>query len=301
MEGHVARRPTVGLALGAGGARGWCHLGVLSVLDELGVETDIVAGSSMGALVGAAEAGGVRAELTEWALALTRGRFLSLVDISVSRGGLVAGKEIANVLGNWGLDRDFAALGKRFVAVATNLQSGREVWLQEGPLIPAVRASVSLPGLFSPQLLDGRWLLDGGLTNPVPISVARALGADVVIAVNPNAKPPGRVWVPERGGDIWDGIAEQLGDLLPEAWRGAAPDEPPEPQGTEVVNASIDILTEYLRRTRLAVDPADVMIDVDLSDLSVISFHEAKAAIEAGRRAALERVEDIRAVLEPPY
>ncbi len=297
----MARKPRIGLALGAGGARGWCHLGVLSVLDEMGVEAEIVAGSSIGALVGAAEAGGVRDALRDWALELTRGRFLSLVDIRVSRGGLVAGKEIANVLGRWGLDCDFAALDKTFVAVATNLQSGREVWLREGPLIPAVRASVSLPGLFSPQLLDGRWLLDGGLTNPVPISVARALGADVVIAVNPNAKPPGRVWVPERGGDIWEGIAEQLGGILPEAWRGAAPDEPPEPQGTEVLNASIDILTEYLRRTRLAVDPADVMIDVDLSDLSVISFHEAAAAIEAGRKATLDRADDIRAVLKPPY
>jgi NTE family protein len=182
------RKRKIGLALGSGGARGWCHLGVLSVLDEMGCTADIITGSSMGALVGAAEAGGVRGPLHEWALGLTRGGFLRLVDVTVGRGGLVAGREIANVLGQWGLDCDFSELDRTFLAVATDLQSGREVWLQDGALLPAVRASVSLPGLFAPQLIGDRWLLDGGLTNPVPISAARALGADVVIAVNPNSK-----------------------------------------------------------------------------------------------------------------
>ena len=125
------------------------------------------------------------------------------MDITVGRGGLVAGREIANVLGEWGLDCDISELERTFLAVATDLRTGREVWLREGALLPAVRASVSLPGLFAPQLIGDRWLMDGGLTNPVPISAARALGADVVIAVNPNSKPPGRVWVPERGEDIW--------------------------------------------------------------------------------------------------
>jgi len=143
--------------------------------------------------------------------------------------------------------------------------------------------------------------MDGGLTNPVPISAARALGADVVIAVNPNSKPPGRVWVPERGEDIWDGIAERMGGMLPEMFRGAEPtveQDIPGPHGAEVLNASIDILTEYLRRTRLAVDPADVMIDVDLSDMSAMSFYDAERAIAAGREAARACVDDIRAVLE---
>lgn len=294
----MPRKPKIGLALGSGGARGWCHLGVLSVLDEIGCSADIVTGSSMGALVGATEAGGVRTSLHDWALELTRGAFLRMLDISVGRGGLVAGREIANVLGEWGLDCDFAELPRRFLAVATNLQTGREVWLQEGALLPAVRASVSLPGLFAPQKIDGKWLMDGGLTNPVPISAARALGADVVIAVNPNAKPPGQVWVPERGGDIWEGIAERMGDMFPDMFRVQDHADLPVPQGAEVLNASIDILTEYLRRTRLAVDPADVMIDVELSDLSALSFYEADRAIEAGRAAASARQDDIRAALE---
>ncbi|MCU4651764.1 patatin-like phospholipase family protein [Roseibacterium sp. SDUM158016] len=294
----MARKPKIGLALGSGGARGWCHLGVLSVLDEIGCHADIIAGCSMGALVGAAEAGDARAELEAWAMGLTRGTFLKLMDFTLSRGGLVAGKGIADVLGEWGLDCDIGDLPRRFVAVATDLQSGREVWLQDGPLLPAVRASVSLPGLFSPQLIEGKWLLDGGLTNPVPISVARALGADVIVAVNPNAKPTGRVWVPERGGDLWDGIVEGLGSILPDALLGSEPDGPPAPQGTEVVNASIDMLMDYLRRTRLAADPPDVMIDVDLSGLSVMSFFQAEEAIAAGRAAAEAAADDIRKALE---
>lgn len=289
----MTRKRKIGLALGSGGARGWCHLGVLSALEEMGVEADIIAGCSAGALVGAAEAGGVRRELETWARALTQGSFLQLVDLRPARGGLFAGREIANVLSRWGLDCEIGDLKRRFVAVATDLETGREVWLREGPLLPAVRASVSMPGIFTPQLIDGKWLVDGGLTNPVPISVVRALGADVIIGVNPNAKPPGRIWVPERGGDVWDAIAARLEAFLPEGWVPQAEEGPPPPQGTEVVNAAIDMLTEYLRRTRLAADPPDVMIDVDLRALSVMSFHEAEAAIAAGRKAVADCAERI--------
>ncbi len=291
----MARDKTVGLALGSGGARGWAHLGVLSVLDEMGVSPGVIAGCSMGALVGAAAAGGVRSELEEWARSLTQARFLGLLDLRFAGGGLVAGQEIASVLGQWGLDCAIDELGVPFACVATNLENGREVWLDEGPLLPAVRASVSMPGLFAPQQIGGRWLVDGGLTNPVPVSVARAKGADVIIAVNPNAKPSGRVWVPEPAGrGLWDRMAA----TLPEALRpDPAPDEEPKPQGADVVAASIDIMMEYLRRTRAAADPADVTIEVDLSDLTTLSFFEAETAIAAGRAAAEEARPRIEAAL----
>jgi NTE family protein len=280
----MAQGPVLGLALGSGGARGWAHLGVLAVLDEMGLRADVIAGSSMGALVGAAEAGGARAQLEAWALALTPARFLGLVDLSLSGGGLVAGQGIAAVLAEFGLDCAIGALPVPFTAVATDLATGREVWLDDGPLLPAVRASVSIPGLFSAQQLDGRWLVDGGLTNPVPVSVARARGARVILAVNPNAKPTGRVWVPQpRAAGLW----ERLAGALPEALRPEAPAEgPAAPQGAEVVAASIDMMMEYLRRTRAAADPADVTIEIDLSELSSLSFFEAEAAIAAGRAAA---------------
>lgn len=279
----MGRSPKLGLALGSGGARGWAHLGVLSVLDEMGLRADVIAGCSMGALVGAAEAGGVRAELEDWARGLTQTKFLGLVDLRLSSGGLVAGREIASVLGEWGLECEIGSLDRVFAAVATNLETGREVWLDAGPLLPAVRASVSIPGLFAPQHLDGRWLVDGGLTNPVPISLARAKGADVIIAVNPNAKPTGRVWVPEPSAEsLWSRLAASLPGALGAEAEGTGP----RPQGADVVAASIDMLTEYLRRTRAAADPADVMIDIDLSDFSTMAFFEAETAIAAGRSAA---------------
>lgn len=280
----VAQVQTVGLALGSGGARGWAHLGVLSVLDEMGLVPGVIAGCSMGALVGAAAAGVARTELEGWARDLTQTKFLGLLDVRLAGGGLMAGQEIASVLGQWGLDCAFDALETPFACVATNLETGREVWLEEGPLLPAVRASVSIPGLFAPQHLGGRWLVDGGLTNPVPISLARAMGADVIIAVNPNAKPSGRVWVPNPARE---GVLARLAGNLPEAWRpDTEPDGAPRPQGADVVAAAIDMTTEYLRRTRAAADPADVTIDIDLSRLSTLSFFEAATAIDAGRAAA---------------
>jgi NTE family protein len=292
----MAHSATVGLALGSGGARGWAHLGVLSVLDDMGVSPGVIAGCSMGALVGAAAAGGVRAELEDWARGLTQTKFLGMLDLRFAGGGLVAGREIASVLGQGGLDCEIAALDIPFACVATNLENGREVWLDEGPLLPAVRASVSIPGLFAPQHLGGRWLVDGGLTNPVPISVARAKGAEVIIAVNPNAKPSGRVWVPQPAREgLWDRITASL----PEALRPEADtDDAPKPQGADVVAASIDMMMEYLRRTRAAADPADVTIEVDLSELSTMSFFEAETAIAAGRAAAEEARPRIEAALK---
>jgi NTE family protein len=289
---------TVGLALGSGGARGWAHLGVLSVLEEMGVAPGVIAGCSMGALVGAAAAGGVRDELEAWARGLTQAKFLGLLDLRFAGGGLVAGHEIASVLGQWGLDCEIGGLDIPFACVATNLENGREVWLDEGPLLPAVRASVSMPGLFAPQHLGGRWLVDGGLTNPVPISVARAKGADVIIAVNPNAKPNGRVWVPEPAREgLWDRITASLPEALRPEAAEPTEDDAPKPQGADVVAASIDMMMDYLRRTRAAADPADVTIEVDLSELSTLSFFEAATAIEAGRAAAEEARPRIEAAL----
>jgi len=295
----MTRKPTLGLALGSGGARGWCHLGILSVLDDLGLSPDIIAGCSMGALVGAAEAGGKRAELQDWALDLTQSKFLRLVDIRPTSGGLIAGKEIANVLSQWDLDCEIAALDKPFIAVATDVETGREIWLRDGQLLPAVRASVAIPGLFAPQKIGHRWLIDGGISNPVPVSVCRALGADVIIAVNPNAKPEGRYWMPDSGDSVLDRLGRMVHEALPEGWRpetDASPDRPP--QGIDVANAAIDILTDYLRRTRAAADPADLALDVDLSEFSIFSFDRARTAIDAGRRAAEAQADRIAALCQ---
>lgn len=176
----------VGLALGSGAARGWSHIGAILALEKLGISPDVVAGTSIGALVGAAYAGNRLSELTAWVRNLSRLEVLRTMDISLGGAGLIEGQKLMGAFGKRVQDVDIESMKIRFSAVATDLNSGREVWLDEGSVLDAVRASIALPGLFTPVNLQGRWLVDGGLVNPVPISVCRAMGADLVIAVNLN-------------------------------------------------------------------------------------------------------------------
>ncbi|MGC9368726.1 MAG: patatin-like phospholipase family protein [Paracoccaceae bacterium] len=272
---------TVGLALGSGGARGWCHIGVLRGLEEIGVRPGVIAGCSMGALVGAACAGGKLDALEEWVRDLTPTRFLGLIDIRPGSGGIVAGSEIVAMLKEIGLPDRIEELEIPFAAVATDMETGREVWLREGSLADAVRASVALPGVISPHRLDGHWMLDGGLVNPVPVSVARAMGAEVIIAVNPNAKLHGKIW--NRPARAWENMLRDLPDGLAKALL-PAPDEDSPPGYADVVATAIDVMTEQIRRARLAGEPPHVLLNADLSKITVLEFHRGKEVIAEGRR-----------------
>lgn len=296
----MSRRPKIGLALGSGGARGFCHIGVLRGLAEIGIRPDVIAGCSMGALVGAAHAGGRLDALEDWARSITRRSFLSLVDLRFSGGGLVEAREIMALVERLGLPKRIEELDRSFAAVATDLETGREVWLRDGPLDRAVRASAALPGIISPLYHQGKWLLDGGMVNPVPVSLARAMGADVVIAVNPNARLDGTLWrAPDARGSGVGLSAFQA--RLPEALKGlwptpSTPDTPPAPGYLDVLSTSIDIMTDHIRRARMAGEPPQVMLSAELSDMTVLDFHEGKRAISDGFRmvrdheAALTRV-----------
>ena len=182
-------RPKIGIALGAGVARGWTHIGVLRALSRAGIEADIISGTSIGALVGGCHAAGKLDPLEDFARSLTRRRMLSLLDFRFRSSGLIGDAKLAELMRAQLADTRIEDLGKRFVGVATELTTGHELWLHHGNLIQAIRASYALPGVFSPIAVDGRWLIDGALVNPVPVSVARALGARVVIAVNLNNDP----------------------------------------------------------------------------------------------------------------
>jgi NTE family protein len=278
----------LGLALGSGGARGWCHIGALRALDQMGVEADVVAGCSMGALVGAAWAGGKLTELENWARAFTQAGMFTNLDLGLDRGGLVQGKAVMRVLSEIGLPERIEDLDKPFLAVATDMTTGREVWLREGELAGAVRASVAIPGVFSPHYLDDRWLLDGALTNPMPTSAARALGATSTIAVYPDARPSGKMW---EAPQPVPGLLDKLGESLPGPLKGmlATPKRETAPGYTEVVALSIEIMMEFTRKTRSAMDPPDVLLEADLlSDLSVLEFWRADEAIAEGLRIARE-------------
>lgn len=283
-----ADQAKLGLALGSGGARGFCHIGVLDALAERGIKPDVIAGCSMGALVGAAYAGGKLDPLRDWARSITPTNFLGLLDLRFAGGGLVEGREIAGLLDRLGLPDRIEDLDLPFVCVATDFNTGREVWFDKGPLAPAVRASVAIPGIFSPVERDGRWLIDGGLVNPVPVSLARAMGAEVTIAVDPNARPDGVVWkpAPPREGGLTS-VLRQVQKSLPAPMQGLldwGARGPVAPGYLEVVSHSIDIMTGRICQARLAGDPPQVLLAADLSSMSVLDFHEARRAMEEGAR-----------------
>jgi len=294
--------PRIGLALGSGGARGWCHIGVLRALEELGVRPDLVAGCSMGALVGVAWAADRLDALEDWVRALSPGKFLGLVDIRPLSGGLVEAGEIEVLLRDLDIPDRIEDLPRPFAAVAADMETGREVWLRDGPTYKAVRASIGIPGVMSPVQLDGRWLLDGGLVNPVPVSTARAMGAEITIAVNPNAKPRGRIWqapAPEPTAEAW------AASKLPPEWHGAlgldpsARQDPKKPSYFEVLNAAIDVMTDQIRRARLAGDPPHVLLNMGFEDLTVLELHRGPEAIAEGHRQTLAQAALIRETCAP--
>ena len=192
MQAPVERDPRsklkIGLALGGGAARGWSHIGVMRVLSEAGIVPDVIAGCSIGAVVGGCYAAGKLDELEAFALSLTKRRVMGLLDFHFAGSGLIAGGRLQKLLDQDLTDRRVESLPTRFCTIATELVTGHEIWLTRGPLVQAMRASYALPGIFDPVLIGGRWLMDGALVNPIPITAARALGADIVICVNLNSE-----------------------------------------------------------------------------------------------------------------
>lgn len=290
----LSPRPRIGLALGGGSARGWAHIGAIRALEAAGVEPDIVCGTSIGALVGAAYVDGDLDRLEEWVRSLRLQTVVSFLDFSLG-GGLIRGDKLIEFFRSHFVDRDIRELARPFGAVATDLRRGREVWLREGSVSDAVRASIALPGLFTPALRDGSWLVDGGLVNPVPVSLCRAMGADIVIAVDLNAdllgrhlKPkPTRIPAPHT-----TSAPETLTDMVMARIQtgmsqlGINHETGPKPPAMlDVLASSINIMQVLITRSRLAGEPADVLITPRLADLGLMEFHRAGVAIEAGKRA----------------
>ncbi len=290
--------PRIGLALGSGSARGWSHIGIIASLIEAGIEPDIVCGTSIGSLVGAAYVAGRLNELRQWAEAATWREIVGLMDVRLSGGGLINGKQVVAFLQALGVGEPIESYSKQYAAVATDLATGREIWLQSGPIHNAVRASIALPGIFSPARIGGKWLVDGGLSNPVPVSVCRALGAEVIIAVNLNGDLLGRRFVSEpepTAASVPSRIrSEFVGRVLsqlPAALREHAaqialrllPQEPSTPGYFDVLANSINIMQDHITRTRLAGEPPHVMLVPRLRDIGLMEFNRAKEAIAEGR------------------
>ena len=292
-----SRPPCIGLALGGGSARGWAHIGVIRALADAGIEPDLVCGTSIGALVGAAYVGGELDRLEAWVRGLKLQTVVSFLHLSLN-GGLIKGDKLIDFFRGHFVDRDIRELGRPFGAVATDLQRGREVWLREGPVTDAVRASIALPGLFTPVQRDGSWLVDGGLVNPVPVSLCRAMGADIVVAVDLNsdllgrhlrARPTPAATRKRAAGTaktLTDSVMARIQTGMSQLGINNHPDEPEPPAMLDVLGSSINIVQVLITRSRLAGEPADVMVSPRLANLGLMEFHRAAVAIDAGRRAA---------------
>lgn len=294
----MRRKHRIGLALGSGSARGWAHIGAIRALEERGVKPDLICGSSIGALVGAFHASGDLDKLEAWVTSLAWTTVLRLMDLTW-RGGLIRGQRLFNLFRLTFEDRDISELPILYGAVATELASGREVWLREGKVLDAVRASCAMPGLFTPVMRNDSLLVDGGLVNPVPVSMCRALGADIVIAVDLSwgklgpyrDRGPGK-----KGGEGGALVAREMPGWVGrvrtgwlERMKKKVKDEVTMPSIFEVFTTALDIVEMKVARSRLAGDPADVMITPLLPDFGTMEFHRAAEAIAEGR-AAVERM-----------
>ena len=297
--------------LGAGGARGWAHIGALQELDALGIRPDVIVGSSIGSLVGGCYAAGKLDMLEAFARSLTRRRMFGFIDFSFAGGGLIGGERLRARLESELGGVLIEDLPIRFAGVATEIGGGHEIWLRRGLLADAIRASYALPGVFEPVRIEGRWLFDGAIVNPVPVSVARALGAERVIAFNLSSDTVGR----------GTAIQDPFGPLDPPpvvvepanssggrhralvARRGAAPLADPEaaaPGLMSVMVNAFDILQDRIMRSRLAGDPPDALVQLKVGRIGMFEFHRADELIALGRetvrRAAAEIAQHVEAL-----
>jgi NTE family protein len=308
----------LGLALGSGAARGWSHIGVIEALEEEGIHADIVTGTSIGSIVGAAYACNNIAALKQAALTLdVKTILLHFLEFTVPRAGLIDGAKVVEFIGEQLHETSIEALSKPFACVATDVLSGKEYVFKSGELLTAIRASISMPGIFAPIYHDGRVLIDGGVVNPVPVDLARELGADIVIAVDINhgIVHSGKKSIPTNHLQRWRensektkrdrfGIVDRFqqtidnfdADKLGPMKRYIAPD--PIPNIFDVLGNSIRIMEAQITESKLAVFPPNILIRPDVADVDILEFNRAEETIAAGYAATREAMPTIKQVLE---
>ena len=305
---RTSARPSIGLAMGGGAARGFAHIGILQTLLAHGLKPDVITATSMGAVVGGCYAAGQLDPFIEWALGLTRKRVLRYLDFSLSGSSLINGMRLARHLEDTLGRTKIEALATRFAAIATEIDTGHEVWLTRGRLVEALRASYALPGVFAPVQVGRRWLVDGALVNPVPVSAARALDARVVIAVNLNVDLLGRgATIASYGFEEEEAPAPpvehtqrnwreriSVEKLLKRQFLGAEG----RPGLPTVMIEAYNVMQDRITRARLAGDPADVMISPRLGAIGMFDFHRAEEAIRIGAEAAQRALPNIEEVIE---
>lgn len=306
MSLKLASKPVIGLALGSGASRGWSHVGVIKALLREGIEPDIVCGTSVGAMVGGSYVSGNLDKLEQWVLASTRTDVLRFFDIKPTKAGFVNLETFRRFLHEVvaAEDRCIEDLQKPFVAVATDIDNGREVWIKEGGVSHAVRASMAMPGLFPAVRDHDRWLVDGGLVNPVPVSVCHAFGADIVIGVNLNSDIVGKwrrkaeVERERREFSALDNLKKQAKEYSNSLFAGKAERESP-PGLFYAIPSAINIFQDRITRSRLVGDPADVLIAPKVGDIGILEFQRAGEAMEKGEEAVAAVLDELRRATSP--
>ncbi len=305
-ESAVARRSgkRVALVLGAGGARGLAHIGVIQAIEARGYEVAGIAGASMGALVGGIYAAGRLDEYSEWARGLERGGVLKLLDFAFGYPGLIRGDRVIGALRELVGDHLIEDLDIPYTAVATDLVSQREVWLTRGKLFDAIRASIAIPMIFTPAMLDGRELVDGGLLAPMPIAATRQMRVDRVIAVdvngpvswtNPGLAPRAQEITAGHGDDEEPGTAAgdgpaTLRERMAGLWEGLVKSDDAKPvkrRGVmDLMSRSLDTMQAHMSRVQLAQDPPDLLIQIPRDAATFYEFWRAESLVQTGREAA---------------
>ena len=303
------KTPPLGLALGGGVARGWAHIGALRALIEAGIKPHIIAGTSIGALVGGVYLAGKLDVLEKWARALNRRRMMSYMDVSWGGSGFMRGERLGRVLRHYMAETRIEDLDRKFAAVTCDLRTGYEVWLQRGEIVPAIRASYALPGAFEPIKIDGRYMIDGALVNPVPVSACRAMGAHMVIAVSLNGDAFGPIGSSHEleieDDDVVDPFelaAQSLNKLRPDrlllqsmvgdAKSGKGP------KIGSVMMGTLNIVMDRISRSRLAGDPPDVFVAPRIGHIGMLEFTKADELIERGYRAMQHEIPLIKSVMD---
>lgn len=299
--------PKIGLALGGGVARGFAHIGALRALNRHNIYPNVIAGTSIGALVGGCYLSGQLDELEEWALSLNRRKVMGYLDFRVRSAGLIGGNKLEKLMREYFDDMSISDLDHPFVAIATDMVTGHEVWLRRGDLVDVMRASFALPGVFPPVELNHRLLVDGALVNPVPVSVCQALGSRITIAVDLNADmigkaaKPGQNFQTVAGFDVFnekDVSAEDQKKFKNPLSRRLFRRQENQPSLFGVMVSALNIIQDRVTRSRLAGDPPDVHIKPHIGHIGLLEFERAEELIAEGEASVERCIDDIKAGME---
>lgn len=299
------QKPVIGLALGSGASRGWAHIGVIRELAENGIEPDIITGCSIGSMVGTAYTAGNLDKLEEWVCSLSKRKLAQFLELNLSLNGFVDVQHLDQFLDTYICDQktQIEDLAKTFACVATDLETGREIWFTEGSAHQAIKSSISIPGLFPPIKYQNKWLVDGALVNPVPISLCRALGADIVIAVNLNNGLVGKRFNNQKtaiknkeNGFIssFTNTVKSYSDSL-----FNSPEDKDVPPGLiDTIVSSMNIVEDRITRSRMVGDPPDVLLSPRLAHIELLESQRGEEAIQEGRKTVCKNLREIKYLIQ---